>query len=86
MSRRILVLAFALEEVRHRLEAPMGMVWRADSLLGPVSDRPHLIQEEKWVHHGQAGGGVGPTDDETAALSLPLGGDDAGDIAVLSHP
>ena len=49
VSRRILVLEFAFERVRHGLEAPVRVVRRADGFARPVADRTHLVDEQEGI-------------------------------------
>ena len=79
------MLEGAFEHVRDGLEAPVGMVGRADGLPGCVVRRAHVVEEQERVDHVEAGAGERAPDHEPAALDGPGGGDDLGDGAMLWH-
>src|SRR4029453_16102181 len=81
----VVLLEGALEHVRDGLEAPVGMVGRADSLAGCVVSRAHVVEEQERVDHVEAGAGERAPDYEPPALDGPRRRDNLGDGAMLAH-
>jgi hypothetical protein len=80
----------AVHDVSNRLEAAMGMPWRALSLAGRILDLAKLIKEEEGIGHRELVAGEGPADDEALALELLMGSYDANDrpkvrLSVRNH-
>ena len=82
---RVLVLHLAREQVRHRLEAAVRVVRRAERLAGRVIGRPHLIEEKERIDEVERGPRKGAADDEAAPFALAVRGDDAEDFSEMTH-
>ena len=85
VSRRILVLEFAFERVRHGLETPVRVVRRADGFARPVADRTHLVDEQEGIDQFEVLRRQGPAHDEAPAFELAVGDGKAGDFANVRH-
>src|SRR3569623_856996 len=86
MARGVLVLAFALEEVRDGLESAMRVIGRADGLAGRVIDRTHLVDQQEWVDVIDARDRERSAHHEPTAFDVTFSGDQMFDSATHDAP
>ena len=80
----VLVGEGAVDHVRHRLEAAVGMPGRALGLAGRVLHRAHLVHVDEGVEQPLVDAGEGAMDREALALEALRGGGD-GDAPVAAR-